>query len=216
MRSVRAVIFDMDGVLVDSEPRHEQAFLDVVREIGYGDALAVRFADYIGRTDQELWADFITRHKPPQSFEDLLARKRERMVEIIRQDQPLFDGVPALVEKLAGRYELAVASGSERMVVDEVLKLQDLGRFFSVVVTSSEVEHGKPAPDIFLRTAALLKLPPGSCCVIEDSKPGVTASLAARMQVIAITNTHSAEELHHATHVVRTYGEIERLLLGAR
>jgi HAD superfamily hydrolase (TIGR01509 family) len=138
------------------------------------------------------------------------------MVEIIRQDQPLFDGVPALVEKLAGRHGLAVASGSERVVVDEVLKLKDLGRFFSVVVTSSEVEHGKPAPDIFLRTAQLLQVAPQDCCVIEDSKPGIAASLAAGMQVIAITNTHSAEELHHATHVVRTYGEIERLLLGAR
>jgi len=216
MRQVRAVIFDMDGVLVDSEPRHEQAFLDVVREIGYGDRLALRFADYIGRTDQELWADFIARHEPPHSFEDLLARKRERMVEIIRQEQPLFDQVPALVEKLAARYALALASGSERMVVDEVLKLKDLRRFFSAVVTSSEVEHGKPEPDIFLRTAELLRLPPGSCCVIEDSKPGIEGSLAAGMQVIAITNTHSAEELHHATHVVRTYGEIERLLLHAQ
>jgi len=206
----------MDGVLVDSEPRHEQAFLDVVREIGCGDKLALRFADYIGRTDQELWTDFIRKHRPTQSFAELLARKRARMVEIVRRDQPLFHPVPALVEKLAARYALAVASGSERMVVDEVLKLKDLGRFFSVVVTSSEVEHGKPEPDIFLRTAELIKLPPGSCCVIEDSKPGITASLAAGMQVIAITNTHSAEELHHATHVVRTYGEIEGLLLDAQ
>ena len=213
MRSVRAVIFDMDGVIVDSEPRHEQAFLDVVREIGYGDRLALRFADYIGRTDQELWVDFIARHQPPQSFEDLMARKRARMVQIIRREQPLFDGVPALVEKLAARYALALASGSERMVVDEVLKLQGLGRSFSAVVTSSDVDHGKPAPDIFLRAAQLLKVPPQSCCVIEDSKPGIEGSLAADMQVIAITNTHPAEELRHATRVVRTYGEIDRLLL---
>ena len=209
------MIFDMDGVIVDSEPRHEQAFLDVVREIGYGDRLGLRFDDYIGRTDQELWADFIVQHKPPQSFEDLLARKRERMVEIIRREQPLFDGVPTLVEKLAARYALALASGSERMVVDEVLKLKGLSRFFSAVVTSSDVRHGKPAPDIFLRTAELLKLPPQSCCVVEDSKPGIEGSLAADMQVIAITNTHPAEELRHATHVVRTYSEIDRLLLDA-
>jgi HAD superfamily hydrolase (TIGR01509 family) len=205
----------MDGVIVDSEQHHEQAFLDVLREIGYGGRLGLRFDDYIGRTDQELWTDFIVQHKPAQSFEDLLARKRERMVAIIRREQPLFDGVPALVEKLAARYGLALASGSERMVVDEVLKLKGLGRFFSAVVTSSDVRHGKPAPDIFLRTAELLKLPPQSCCVVEDSKPGIEGSLAADMQVIAITNTHPAEELRHATHVVRTYGEIERLLLGS-
>ena len=171
------------------------------------------FAEYIGRSDQELWADFVVRQKPEQSAEELLVRKRERMIEIIRREQPLFDGVPALVEKLAERYALALASGSERLVVGEVLKLRGLHRFFPTVVTSSDVQHGKPAPDIFLRTAELLKVPPQACCVIEDSKPGITAGLAAGMQVIAITNTHPAAELRRATHVVRTYEEIERLLL---
>ena len=206
----------MDGVIVDSEPRHERAFLEVVREIGYEDKLKLRFADYIGRSDHELWVDFVVRHKPSQSAEELLARKRERMIEIIRHEQPLFDGVPTLVQKLAGRYALALASGSERLVVAEVLKLKGLDRFFSAVVTASDVENGKPAPDIFLRTAELLKVPPQECCVIEDSKPGIAAGLAADMQVIAITNTHPAAELRHATHVVRTYAEMERLLLEPR
>ncbi len=205
----------MDGVIVDSEPRHERAFLEVVREIGCGDKLEMRFADYIGRSDQEMWVDFVAKYKPPQPVAELVARKRQRMVEIIRGEQPLFDGVPALVEKLAARYSLALASGSERLVVDEVLRLKGLGRFFSAVVTSSDVLHGKPAPDIFLRTAELLKLPPPSCCVIEDSKPGIAAGLAAGMAVIAITNTYPADELRRATHVVRAYVEIERRLLGS-
>jgi HAD superfamily hydrolase (TIGR01509 family) len=216
MRQVQAVIFDMDGVIVDSEPRHERAFLEVVREIGYEDRLKLQFADYIGRSDHELWVDFVARHKPAQSAEDLLVRKRQRMIEIIRREQPLFDGVPTLVEKLAGRYALALASGSERLVVAEVLKLNSLQRFFSVVVTASDVQHGKPAPDIFLRTAELLEVPPQGCVVIEDSKPGIAAALAAGMQVIAITNTHPAVQLQHATHVVRTYREMERLLLESR
>jgi beta-phosphoglucomutase-like phosphatase (HAD superfamily) len=215
MRQVRAVIFDMDGVIVDSEPLHERAFLDVVREIGFADKLALRFADYIGRSDQDMWTDFIAIHKPPQSFDDLLVRKRERMIELIRCEQPLFEGVPALVEKVGACYALALASGSERPVVEEVLKLNNLRRLFSAVVTSSEVEHGKPAPDIFLRSAELLQVPPESCCVIEDSKPGIAAGLAAGMQVIAIANTHPAAELSRATHVVRTCQQIERLLLSS-
>jgi HAD superfamily hydrolase (TIGR01509 family) len=213
MRPVRAVIFDMDGVIVDSEPCHESAFHEVIREIGYADKLQLRFTDYIGRTDQELWADFLAQHDAPHSFDDLMARKRLRMVEIIRREQPLFDGVLALVEKLAARYSLALASGSERPVVEEVLKLKSLNGFFSAVVTSSEVEHGKPAPDTFLRTAELINVPPQACCVIEDSKPGIVAGLAAGMEVIAIANTHPVEELRRATHVVQTYEEIERLLL---
>jgi HAD superfamily hydrolase (TIGR01509 family) len=212
MRPCQAVIFDMDGVIVDSEPCHERAFLEVIHEIGYADRLSLRFSDYIGRADQELWADFLASHDAPHSFDDLMARKRERMVQIIRREQPLFDAVPALVEKLAARYALALASGSEGLVVEEVLKLKGLRGFFAAVVTSSDVPQGKPAPDIFLRAAQLLNVPPQACCVIEDSKPGIAAALAAGMQVIAIANTYPAAELSRATHVVQTYEEIERLL----
>jgi len=216
MRPCQAIIFDMDGVIVDSEERHERAFLEVVREIGYGDKLHLRFADYIGRSDQELWVAFVASHQPPQSAAELLAMKRERVVELIRREQPLFDGLPDLIEKLAVRYALGLASGSERPVVEEVLKLEGLGRFFSAVVSDSDIQRGKPAPDIFLRAAELLNVAPQVCCVVEDSKPGVAAGLAAGMQVIAITNTHPARDLQHATRVVRTYAEIERLLLEPR
>lgn len=213
MQPCKAVIFDMDGVIVDSEPRHERAFLEIVREIGYAEKLDMQFADYIGRSDTLLWVDFLQKHRPPHSLEDLLGRKRERVVQILQREEPLFPGLFDLVEKLNGRYLLALASGSERAVVEAVLDIKNLRRFFPVVVTSSEVKNGKPAPDIFLRTAELLGVAPGDCCVIEDSKPGVAAGLAAGMQAIAITNTHPANELQHATHVVKTYPEIERLLL---
>ena len=210
--ALRAVIFDMDGVVVDSEPRHERAIQEVVRDLGYGE-LGLRFADYIGRADNELWVDFVAKRKPAQSVRELMALKRRRVVEILRREQPFFDGLLALVARLAGRYLLALASGSERGVVEEVLKLGGLGRFFSAVVSGSDVARGKPAPDIFLRAAELLGVAPGDCCVIEDSKPGVSAGVAAGMTVIAITNTHPAEELRQATHVVRNYEEIEGLLM---
>ena len=214
MNHCKAVIFDMDGVIVDSESRHERAYLDVVRELGYGDNHGLHFADYVGRSDELLWLDFIAKHKPLQPFEELLALKTQRVVELIRREQPLFKGLPELVGKLAGRYSLALASGSERAVVEEVLRLDSLGRFFAAVVSGSEIKHGKPAPDIFLRAAELLKVAPHECWVIEDSKPGVAAGLAAGMPVIAITNTHPADELAQATHVVGTYAEIEQLLLA--
>jgi 16S rRNA pseudouridine516 synthase len=157
--------------------------------------------------------DFVTRHQPAHSLEDLLAMKRARVLEILRREQPLFAGLPELIERLARRFRLGVASGSEPLVVEEVLRFRDLRRFFSVVTTSSEVKHGKPAPDIFLRVAGLLGVQPSECWVVEDSKPGVAAGLAAGMQVIAITNTYPAKELAHATKVVGTYEEIGRILL---
>ena len=209
----QAVIFDMDGVIVDSEPRHERAFLEVVRELGYSDCLGLNFADYIGRSDKELWVDFVAKHRPSQSLGELLAMKRRRVVEIIGREEPLFDGLPALIEKVAARYPLGLASGSERAVVDAVLALQDLRRFFRVIVTGSDVARGKPAPDIFLRAAEELKVAPDDCWVIEDSKHGVAAGRAAGMRVIAITNSYPAAELRQATHVVKGYDEIERILL---
>ncbi len=210
----QAVIFDMDGVIVDSEPRHERAFLEVVRELGYGETHGVHWPDYIGRSDHELWVDFVTRHNPPQPLADLMKMKRDRVLEIIRREEPIFDGLAQLVEKLARVCKLGLASGSERPVVEAVLALQDLRRFFSVTVTAGEVKRGKPAPDIFLRAAEMLGVPPEACWVIEDSKPGVAAGLAAGMKVIAITNTHPAAELRAATQVVSSYAEIERLLLS--
>ncbi|HZR19583.1 MAG TPA: HAD family phosphatase [Verrucomicrobiae bacterium] len=213
MTRVRAVIFDMDGVIVDSEPRHERAFLEVVTELGYGDKHGIQFAKYVGRTDRELWVDFVTRHQPAHSLEDLLAMKRERVLEILRREQPLFEGLPELIERLAAKYKLGLASGSEPLVVNEVLRFRELRRFFSVVTTSSEVKHGKPAPDIFLHAARLLGVQARECWVVEDSKPGVAAGLAAGMRVIAITNTHPAAELGNATEVVGTYEQIGELLL---
>ena len=211
---MKAVIFDMDGVIVDSEPRHERAFLEVLREIGCGESHGMRFADFIGRSDREIWLDFLSRNKPIQTLEELLTMKRDRVVQIIRHEQPVFDGIRELVEKLSGKYLLAVASGSDRAVVREVLALPGLQPFLKVVVSSADVSRGKPAPDIFLRAAERLGVPATECWAIEDSKPGIAAGRAAGMRVIAITNTHPAEELGAATHVVRTYKEIGELLLG--
>ena len=206
----------MDGVIVDSEGRHAQAFFEVVREIGYGETHGVDWADYVGRSDHELWADFVARHQPAQSLERLLALKRDRVLAILHRDQPVYAGLVELVEQLARVCCLGLASGSDRQVVEAVLSLRDLRRHFSATVTASEVQRGKPAPEIFLRTAEMLGVAPVDCWAIEDSKPGVTAALAAGMRVIAITNTHPANELRAATVVVETYAEIERLLMSGQ
>jgi beta-phosphoglucomutase-like phosphatase (HAD superfamily) len=120
-----------------------------------------------------------------------------------------------LVRDLAGQgTRLALASGSERAVVDAVLKMARLSRYFPVTVTGSDIERGKPEPDIFLRAATQLGVAPEGCVVIEDSRPGVTAARAAGMRVIAITNTHPASELGSATAVVGGYAELRRMLMG--
>lgn len=212
LRNIRAVLFDMDGVIVDSEPHHERAFLEVFDELGYGQTHGIRFADFIGRSDLAVWLDFVERHKPPYPLDHLVGLKQTRVLDFMRASEPIFEGLPDLVRFLAPNFRLAVASGSVHPVIEAVLSMKGLRPFFSTVVSSTDVPRGKPAPDIFLRAAQLLDVSPAHCCVIEDSKPGVAAGLAAGMQVIAITNTHPAPELRNAHHVVSTYEEIEQLL----
>jgi HAD superfamily hydrolase (TIGR01509 family) len=209
----QAIIFDMDGVIIDSEPLHERAYLELFHEMGYAENHGVNFDHYVGRTDRTLIQDFIARHNPPFTLEHFSDLKRDRFLKIMRENPPIFEDLPALVARLAQRYPLAVASGSLHPVIDAVLAIKNLRQYFKAIVSASDVKEGKPAPDIFLHTAHLLNVPPTACCVIEDSPAGVTAAKAAGMHVIAITNTLPRAQLTHATHTVDTYAEIDHLLL---
>jgi HAD superfamily hydrolase (TIGR01509 family) len=214
MKRFPAVIFDMDGVIVDSEPRHEQAFIEVFDRLGYATSHGIHFPDYIGRSDRAVWLDFIAAHQPPKPIEELTALKQDRLIEILLDRQPLFPGIEHLVERLAGQSRLAVASGSVHSVIEVVLGIRNLRRHFSVVSSVEDVGKSKPAPDVFLHAASKLGVAPVDCCVIEDSAAGVQAGLAAGMTVIAITNSLPAEKLSQAHYIVMDYGEIERLLMG--
>lgn len=213
MKHFDAIIFDMDGVIVDSEPLHEQAFREIFHEMGYGETHGVHFPDFYGHSDLDLWRDFVARHRPVQPLEELCDWKQRHFLQILRRAQPVFNGLPELVARLAARYPLGLASGSLHPVIDEVLGMRALRQFFPVVVSVQDVAQGKPAPDVFLRAAELLRVQPDRCCVIEDSAAGVSAALAARMTAIAITNSLPADRLNHAHHVVKTYDEIDHLLL---
>ena len=212
----QAIIFDMDGVIVDSEPLHERAFREVLGEIGYAGNHGIDFPAYFGKSDLVVWRDFIARHQPAQSLDELARRKEEKFAALLKREEPVFDGLIELLEKLEKKYRLALASGSRHVTIREVLALRDLRRFFPVAVSSEDVAHGKPAPDIFLRGAELLDVKPSDCCVVEDSEAGVEAGLSAGMTVIAITNSLPAEKLKRATNVVASYSQIETALLGCR
>jgi HAD superfamily hydrolase (TIGR01509 family) len=209
---LKGVIFDMDGVIVNSEPLHEKAFREVFAQIGLADRHGIDFSNYFGRSDKVLWVDFIAKHNPPHSFEELAGWKQSRFIELLRREQPIYPLLPELVQELAGRFPLAVASGSLHATINEVLAIKDLRRFFSAVASSEDVSRSKPAPDVFLHAASLLGLPPESCCVIEDSEAGVEAGRAAGMTVIAITNSLGRDRLQRAHHIVTSYTEIPSLL----
>jgi HAD superfamily hydrolase (TIGR01509 family) len=213
MKLFDAVIFDMDGVIVDSEPLHERAFLEVFGELGLREKHGLDFTDYYGRSDEAVWRDFFERHQPNATRDQLVTRKRERFLHLLRAEEPLFEGLLELLDALHPRYPLAIASGSAHPVIDGVLALRGLRRYFQAVVSSQDVSAEKPAPDVFLRAAHLLGVSPLRCCVIEDSVAGVEGARAAGMTAIGITNSLPADRLTAAHHVVGTYREIYSLLL---
>ncbi len=186
---IRAVILDLDGVLMDSEQRWNGAKEALVRETGGGwrdDAPAVM----MGMSSTE-WAAYL-RDALGVSM-DVQAISREvvqRMENGYRQSLPLLRGADEAVRALAGRWPLGLASSSNREIIDLVLELAGFGDAFGVTVSSEEVERGKPAPDVYLEAARRLGAAPARCVAIEDSSNGLRSADAAGMTVIAVPNPH--------------------------
>ena len=193
-----AVIFDMDGVIVDSEPIHQLSFQQLWREMGHGKNHGIRFSEFYGKTDRAVWKAFIDKHQPIQSIEELTVLKEDRLIQLLRDKQPVFDGIPNLVQRLARRLPLAIASGSVHRIIDEVLTMRDLRRYFYCTASSEDVANSKPEPDVFLLAAKRLGVARNKCCVIEDTVSGVLAGKAAGMTVLGMTNTFDAEALGQA------------------
>ena len=216
MSQFEGVIFDMDGVIVDSEPYHSQSFPEIWKEMGYEDCHGMHFPDFYGRSDRVLWETFIEKHHPPQPIEELLALREERLIQLLRDKQPIFNGVPELLQRLADRFPLAVGSGSAHSIINEVLSIRDLHLYFRCTVSSEDVEQPKPAPDIFLLAAKRLGVARNKCCVIEDTVSGVLAGKAAGMTVLGITNTFDAETLIQAgaNYVFEDYFSIGNTILN--
>jgi HAD superfamily hydrolase (TIGR01509 family) len=210
----QAVIFDMDGVLVDSEPLHDGSFQRVAAEIGHADH-GLHFPDYLGRSDKVLWQDFLSRHQSPHRLEDLIARKAEVFLKAIRRRVPIYPGLYKLLRDLQPRYRLALVSGSSRQVVDAVVSGAGIESFFAVRVSADDVKNCKPDPEGFLKAARFLHIVPRQCVVIEDSAGGVEAAHRAGMVAVAITNSLPRSKLSRADYIVTSYGQIRLLLLAS-
>ena len=187
MIRIDAVIFDLDGVLVDTEHVWDDARRELARERGVPwpeDASRAM----MGMSSLE-WSRYM--HEVvglPESPEEISAEVVWRLQEIYRQELPLFDGAVSAVERLAARWPLGLASSSNRELIDLVLELSGLAEYFKATVSSEEVPRGKPAPDVYLEAARRLGVAPNSCAAVEDSENGIRSAKAAGMRVLAIPN----------------------------
>ena len=200
----------MDGVIVDSEPLHEESFLKVFQNLGYGNNHGIHFPDFYGTSDRTVWEAFINKHNPKIHINNLMLLRERHLIELLRNKNPIFNGVLPLIQSLTPYYPIGLASGSIHRIIDEVLKMDNLKQYFQCIISSEDVSMPKPSPEIFLLAAKKLNIEAKYCCVIEDTINGIKAGKAAGMKVIAITNTFSIEQLMQsgADLVCQSYSEI--------
>lgn len=213
MKKELAVLFDMDGVICDTNPYHLQAWEQFAvkhqlnlagKDLGY----------YIyGRTNRDALQLFLRDgafangvHFNEAQFNDLSEEKEALFREIYRDHVTLTPGlVEFLVALQQAEVPVAVASNAPVSNINFILEATQTRPYFNAVIDASQVSKGKPDPQIYLKTAATLSIPPAHCVVIEDSTVGVEAGQRAGMKVVGITTTHSAAELSHTDLVITDF-----------
>ena len=187
-----AIIFDMDGVLVDSEPVHFEALQVLLRDHGVV-YTPLEDEDFHGCTDRDVFRELRRRYGLVPHEHDLAERWIEEVVSLLPGRIVPMPGVPGVLEQLrASGVRLALASSSSPPIIEATITGLDLGAVFETTVSGREVQRGKPAPDIFLEAAARLKVPAGDCLVVEDSPNGLRAALAAGMRCVVVPCTATA------------------------
>ena len=190
VRRVEAVVFDMDGVLVDTEHLWDEVREQLTEEWG-GSYTPEAQRAMMGMSSPE-WSRYLHEvvglREPPEAINAEVVR---RMLARYDVELPVVRGAVEAVRRLAERgLELAVASSSNRQLIDSVLRRLELERLFAVTVSSEEVARGKPAPDVSLEAARRLGVEPRRCVAVEDSASGIRAAHAAGMHVVAYPNRH--------------------------
>jgi HAD superfamily hydrolase (TIGR01509 family) len=185
---IQAVVFDLDGLLLDSEQIWDEVREELARERGgrwHPDAQR----DMMGMSSPE-WSgymhDVIGLAEPPEEINDEVVR---RMQERYASELPLFEGAVDAIRRLAERYRLGLASSSNRPLIDAVLADSGLGELFESTVSSEEVSRGKPAPDVYLEALRRLGVPAERAAAVEDSANGIRSAHTAGMRVLAIPNS---------------------------
>jgi beta-phosphoglucomutase len=210
---IRAVIFDFDGVIANSEPVHFAAFRAVLADQGVTLTKEEYYAQYLGYDDVGVFRT-VSRDRGlswnVKLLTDLAGRKAVRLEQVEQERSILFPGAEQAIRRLAAALPLAIASGALRAEILGVLDHAGLSQYFGAVVAAEDTPVGKPAPDPYLRAVSLLAtaigqpLAPGECVAVEDSHWGLDSARAAGLRTIAVTHTYPAAALAGADMVIGT------------
>lgn len=208
---LQAVIFDMDGTLVDSEPTHKLVEREIFDELGIV-VSEEEHESYVGSTSYDFWRMIKERHGVSDSLEDMIARERQRYLGYVRDSKGLSPtpGVVALLQQFQEQgISLGLATSASRQSMEMILKTFELEKFFGVRFCGDDVLNGKPNPEIFLKTAEGLNVGPHRCLVFEDAENGLRAAKNAGMKCVGYTNGgRNVQNLERADKVIDQFGEI--------
>ncbi|NSW90110.1 MAG: HAD family hydrolase [Firmicutes bacterium] len=212
---LEAVIFDMDGVIIDSEPIYHEVEMGMFKEFGL-DLTDKHRHMYAGVRTVDMWVELKEKYDIPLSIEELVKIEAERVRACLKAKNAIEPvcGIRELLEKLhKNNIKIALASSSSMADIEIVLNETGLKEYFSVIVSGDHVERGKPAPDIFLHAVSKLGAEPENCIVIEDASSGVKAAKAARLKCIAYRNPNSGnQDLSEADMVVESFYDVISML----
>lgn len=217
MSELRAIIFDFDGVIADTEPLHFAALRQVLAGIDISLTEQEYYTDYLGFDDRGCFLAAMQSHRrqpSPALLGELMGRKAQAYLSAVREHLAIFPGVRELVHDAAARYPLAIASGALRNEIELILEEAGLRKAFLHITSAEDVTRGKPAPEPFLHAMSALNrqpsqsaLTPDDCLVIEDSLPGIRAARAAGMKVLAVANTHTVQDLGEADAITHSLAD---------
>jgi beta-phosphoglucomutase len=218
-----AVIFDFDGVIVDTEPLHYAAFQRLLEPLGLGFSWEQYVETYMGFDDRDAFMEAFKANGTDLSAADLqryIDRKADLFQEIIRDGISAYPGVVELIRSIrASRTPLAISSGALRSDIAPILETLGIADCFDVIVTAEDVARSKPDPESYvvahtrLNEFRLLNLLPGQVLAIEDTPAGIAAAKGAGLRVIAVTNSYPAAHLSQADHIVETLDSAEILII---
>jgi beta-phosphoglucomutase len=215
----RAVVFDFDGVLADTEGLHLRAFQDVFAARGWTLDRGAYFERYLGYDDRDLVIAFAadaSHDLSPADVTAIVTDKAARFDRRIASGSVLFDGAAAAIARLAGaRYRLGIASGSYHGEIAAILAANDLRHAIDVIIGADDVRRGKPAPDPYAAAVDALGVAPSRAVAIEDSRWGLASARAAGLRTIGVTTSYAADALDQADAIVGGLDEVTPALVDA-
>ncbi len=215
---LKAIIFDFDGVIADTEPLHLKAFQLTLADNGIELSDQEYFANYLAYDDKtffkELFKDRNFEHDE-SVISDFMNQKSKHFENVLKGNILILEGVPEFISQISDKYPLSIGSGALRAEIVEILKYAGLRDHFDIIVSADDVVDCKPDPEVYLKVLKDLndKAVPGEilaseCLVIEDSTSGIKAAHSAGMKCLAVTNSYSEEKLSDAELVVNSLKKV--------